>query len=41
MFLIASQFAFVFLVSGNMVLEIAKEPGEAIRLAIIRWLGGT
>ncbi len=35
-FLIASQFALVFLVSGKIVLEIAKAPGAAIIEAIIR-----
>ena len=40
-FLIASMLALVLLVSGNIVLETAKAPGAAIRLAIIKWLGGT
>lgn len=40
-FRIASIFALVFLVSGKIVFETAKDAGAAIRLAIIKWLGGT
>ncbi len=35
----ASQLAFVFLVSGKIVLEIANAPGDAIKLAIIKLFG--
>lgn len=41
MFRIAFQSALVFLVSGNMVLEIANAPGAAIKDAMIKWLEGT
>lgn len=40
-FLIASHVAFVDLVSGKIVLEMASAPGAAIIDATIKWFAGT
>lgn len=40
MFSISFQSAFVFLVSGNKVLDTSNAPGAAIREATTKWLAG-